>query len=179
MQKNHTTFILILSILSVIICVGSFVFFLRVIRNKNQHSSNILSVLENKMAEKDNATILNKKLNEVQSVSGIIDKHFVDSAHINKYVDYLEEFGLNNKTELVVKNVEISPSVPNTIKVMISVRGTFEDVVQTLAMLEKDDYIISIVSMYLNKDIAPTDSNGIPGVTSSWQADISFNVLSS
>jgi len=155
------------------------VFLLRVIRNKNQHASNIISVLENKIAEKENATLLNKKLTEVQVVSDIIDKHFVDSAHINKFVDYLEEFGVNTKTELVVKNVEVSPSAPNTIKVMVSVRGTFEDVVKTVAMLEKDDYIISIVSLYLNKDIAPVDPNGISNAVSAWQADVSFTTLSS
>lgn len=184
MRKNHTNLILIFSIICTLLCVGAFAFFFRVIRNKNQHSSNVLATLQSKISEKDNANLLDKKIAGMKIVADTIGGHFVDPATINKFVDYLEAFGTSTKTELLVKDVQVLSDNANTIAVKVSIRGSFTDVVQTIALLENNAYVIHITSVYLNKDI-PIEVPTVPGKSppapapTLWQADVSFTVLNS
>lgn len=183
MNKPRTTLVFYMSILTMILAVGAFVFFFKVIKNKNHHTSAVLTTLQNKINRKENIETLEKKIVEVEATREVINSYFVDSNHIDSFINYLEKLGTSVGTELAVKSVEISSSETNTVLGEISIKGSFSDVMKTTALLENIPYQIHITSLYLNKDIqtVTTEVKGKKVVTTSsvWQADIAFKVLSS
>lgn len=183
MHKPRTTLVFYMSILTMLLAVGSFVFFFKVIKNKNHHTSAVLTTLQSKINKKENIETLEKKIVEVEATRKVINGYFVDSNHIDSFINYLENLGTNTKTELVVKSVEISSSEANTVLGQVSIKGGFADVMRTTTLLENIPYQIHITSLYLNKDIqtVTTEVKGKTVVTTSsvWQADIAFRILSS
>lgn len=182
MKKNYTTLIFILSIFTTILAICLFIFFLKVIRNKNQHTSTILVTLEEKIKEKENAVIFAEKVSEIKLIQDSINNHFVDPNKIDTFVDYLEKIGLNLGSEVVVKNIEVPAKIKNIIIFNLSIGGTFSKVIETITFLENIPYQINITQVYLNKDIAQKtqvdiSKEKVPEVLK-WQADVSFNILS-
>ena len=53
-----------MSILTMLLAVGSFVFFFKVIKNKNHHTSAVLTTLQSKINKKENIETLEKKIAE-------------------------------------------------------------------------------------------------------------------
>ena len=185
MKKNYTTLIFIFSILATILVICLFIFLLKVIKNKNQHASVVLTTLEEKMKEKENAIIFAEKITEIKSLQDSINNHFVDSDKIDSFVGYLEEIGLNLGSEVLVNSIEIPPKTKNIILFNLSIMGTFQEVMKTITFLENIPYQINITQVYLNKDIIQSTKVDVKDVkqekileTPTWQADISFNILS-
>lgn len=182
MKKNHTTPILIVSILVIILAICLFIFFLKVIKNKNQHASVVLTTLEEKMKEKENAIIFAEKVAEIKSLQDSINSYFVDPNKIDTFVGYLEEIGLSLGSEISVESIEIPPKTKNTIVFKLSIIGTFKEVMKTITFLENIPYKINITQIYLNKEmtqqtqevIVESEIQKVP----TWQADVSFNILS-
>lgn len=182
MKKNHTTPILIVSILVVILTICLFIFFLKVIKNKNQHVSVVLTTLEEKMKEKENAIIFAEKVTEIKSLQDSINNYFIDPNKIDTFVGYLEEIGLSLGSEVSVESIVIPPKTKNTVAFKLSIIGTFEEVMKTITFLENIPYKINITQINLNKDITQqtqevivkSEIQNVP----TWQADVSFNILS-
>lgn len=185
MKKNYATPILIFSSLVTILTICLFIFFLKVIENKDQHASAVLTTLQEKMKEKENAIIFAEKVSEIKLLRDSINSHFVDPNKIDMFVNYLEEMGLEFGSEVLVKNIEIPPKTKNTIIFNLSINGTFKEVMRTITFLENIPYKINITQVYLNKDMEQQvpGTQGVAGnnkiiETPMWQADISFNILS-
>jgi len=183
MKKSHTIIIFILSILVTILVAGLLVFFLKIIENKNQHIFVVTETIGDKLKEKENVTMFTEKLSEIQLLENNIDSRFVDSNKIDTFVSYLEEIDLDIGSDISVKNIEISPKTKEVISFKILITGTFEQVMRTVVLLENIPYEVDIISIYLNKDLTETtnkegEKTKILGVPT-WQADISFNILSS
>lgn len=185
MKKNSTIPILIFSILATILVICLFIFFLKVIKNKNQHTSVVLLTLEEKIKEKEDAIIFARKIAEIKSLQDSINNHFIDSNKIDTFVGYLEEIGFNLGSEVLVNNIEIPPKTKNIISFNLSIIGTFQEVMKTITFLENIPYQISITQVYLNKDIIQSAKVDVKDVKKekvleipTWQADVSFNILS-
>lgn len=185
MKKNYTTLIFIFSILISILAICLFIFFLKVIRNKNEHASVVLTTLEEKMKEKENAIMFSKKVAETKSLQDSINSHFVDPNKMDIFVSYLEEIGSSLGSLVVVNSIEIPPKTQNIISFQLSISGTFQKVMETVTFLENIPYQISITQVYLNKDIIQTTQGDVKTITPvkitslpTWQADVSFNVIS-
>lgn len=178
MQKIRTFFTFGVSLATALLCVGAVVFFLHVIKNKNEHSSNALSVLQQKIAQKDDSTVIKKKVTEVVSLHDSIASHVVSVAAINTFVDYLEAFGTSTNTTASVRDIKLNPKDKNSILGTLTITGAFPDVEKAIGLLENDRYQMHITSLSLVKD-TPTQSQGTTNQLPTWHADISFNVLSS
>jgi hypothetical protein len=188
MKKNYTYLIFTISTLITILVVATFIFFFKVIQNKNEHTSKVLTVLADKMEDKKNAEILIKKFSEIESVEDELNLHFVDPAKIDTFVDYLEKLGLNNNVELSVKNVEILSKIKDTLLIKVSITGSFINVMRVIYLIENTPYNISLTQAFVNKEIktiettetTETETKGIKKEIKPlvWQADISFNILS-
>jgi len=187
MKRKHTILIFIFSIIATIATVLLFIFFLKIIKNKNQHISAVLTTLEEKTKEKENMVMFAEKLTEIKSTQNSISRLFLDPDKIDTFVGYLEEMGSSVGSEIIVNNIEVLQKVKNTISVKLSARGNFQEVVSAINLLENIPYQITITQMYLNKEIkqaAPDefiDGKIVKGKipeTSTWQADITFNILS-
>jgi predicted O-linked N-acetylglucosamine transferase (SPINDLY family) len=186
MNKNRTTFILSLSIIVMILSLGTLVFFFKIIINKNQHTSATLVALANKMERKNNIDSLTKKISEVELTQQTINGYFVDSTKIDSFIDYLEKLGASASTEVKVQNFD-TPTAKNqtnkTLMVTISSTGTFTNVMRTLELLENAPYKIHITKTTFNlqpKVTAIDEKTGKPVPDSStpiWQALISFSIL--
>ena len=185
MKKNYTTIIFFISIFVSILAICLFIFFLKVIRNKNEHASVVLTTLEEKMKEKENAIMFSKKVAEIKSLQDSINSHFVDSNKMDTFVGYLEEIGTSLGSEVVVNSIEIPPKTQNIISFQLSISGTFQKVMETITFLENIPYQINITQISLNNDIiqanqvdvktiAPVKITSLP----TWQANVSFNILS-
>jgi hypothetical protein len=185
MKKNHTILKLIFSIIVTILAIGLLVLFLRIIKNKDQNISIIISTLQEKMKEKDDAAIFAEKVTEIKLLQDSISGHFVDSNKIDTFVGYLEEIGSNLGAEVSVNNIEIPPKTKNLISLKLSISGTFEGVMKTITFLENIPYQINITQIYLNKEIQESVQVNIEDKKEDiiqsvpiWQADVSFNILS-
>jgi hypothetical protein len=150
---------------------------LNVIKSKNNYISVAVSTLEKKMNEKENIKFLKDKIAELSDTYEKINGYFVDTASIDTFVVYLEGIGADNNVDLSVKGVDTPRNEKNKISVNLSMKGKFGDIMNVVDILENAPYNITINSLYLNKDIIlPTDT--VKENISSWQADITFNVLS-
>ncbi len=187
MKKNHTNLILIISIIILLLCTGSFIYLLSIIKNKNLHTSVVLSTLEEKISEKENINDLEKKILELGDVKKRINDYLIDPSNIDLFVEYLENTGLINKVELNVKSVEVPKNEKNTISISTNMKGSFNDIAKVIALLENSSYNINIKSVYLNQELLPNAPTGdmlkntkglIPENKSSWQASVTFDVLS-
>lgn len=183
MKKKKTILIMTFSIIITLIVVGALVFFLKIIKNKNQHIYAVTTTLEEKLEEKENATILAEKLSEIEVLQNLINNRFVDSGKIDTFVSYLEDIDLDTGADLSVKSIEVSPKVKNLISFRVLISGNFQEVMKTITLLENIPYEVDIVQVYLNKDLIQSsseESNKISTpVMPNWQADVVFNILSS
>jgi hypothetical protein len=186
MSQARTNFIFILSLATALLCAGTVVFFVHIIRNKNEHSSDVLATLEEKVQEKSDVSVVHKKIAEVQAVDDMVNSHFVDPNKINAFVDYLGAFGTNTNTQIAVKDIKLAPKDKNSIITSISIIGAFADVEKSITLLENDTYQIHITTISLGEN-APTPQATVPVAKAAvlpaslpvWEADISFTVLSS
>jgi hypothetical protein len=185
MNKKHTTFILMISIFIAFCAIFAFIFFLRTIQNKNEHISKVLLTLSEKMEDKKNTDILNSKFVELESIQHKINNYFIDPNKIDTFVDFLEKLGLNNNTELVIKNVEILSKKKNGIFVKVLITGDFTDVMKVVYLLENLSFNVNLNQVFINKESRVVE-NEIESIgedekkekmISFWQADVSFDVL--
>ncbi len=183
MNKTKTIFILILSTTTLILSIGIFVFFFKIIKNKNIHTSVVISTIEEKIINNDNKEAILNKYNEIEDEHEIINGHFVDATNIDVFVEYLEKLGSEKNINTTVNSVELSKKEKNMILVKISLEGDVKNIMQVVSLIENSPYQIRIDSFYLNKQIETKieavneqtkNINNVP----LWQADVSFNVLS-
>jgi hypothetical protein len=163
--------------------ISVFAFFFTIIKNKNEHTSNVLAVLEDKIVKKNNAASLFEKMSEVKSIQSVVAGHLVDQTKIDGLVNYLENLGTEARTELVVKDITTLTTNKNTVAIKVSATGDFPSVLKTIALLENAPYQIHVTSSYVYKDAGPVeiDAKGKPKLPSlpRWRIDISFTILSS
>lgn len=182
MKRKYTKIILIVSIFITIIIVGLFVFFFNVIKNKNAHTSKVILTLAEKIEDKENREVLISKVAELESINQTINGYFVDPGTIDTFVDYLEKLGIQNNTELAIENVEAVPKKKNEISVKVSIKGDFDHVMRVVYLLENIPYYVNLNQVYINKETKTTlvkaEDIEKEEVSSFWQADVSFNVLS-
>lgn len=153
MKKNYTILTLGISIFLSLMVVLVFAFFFKVIKIKNENTSKTLITLANKTADKKNADILVKKFSELRETKDRIASYFVDPSHIDIFVDYLENLGIKNDSELIVKNVEVSEKEKESILFKISVTGDFSNVMKIVHLLENIPYQVNLTQVFLNKEI--------------------------
>lgn len=184
MKKSKTNLILIVSIILFLASLTALVYFINIIKNKNKHISAVVSTLEEKINEKENISILEKKVAELGDVENDLGSHIVDTSKVDTFVGYLENMGASNNVALSVKSVEVPKNVKNKVLVGINLAGDFTNIVKVIDLLENSPYNIIITSSYLNKELVQA-SDLVTGVDtppgeakSSWQADITFSVLS-
>ncbi|MFA5773560.1 MAG: hypothetical protein WC908_02710 [Candidatus Paceibacterota bacterium] len=186
MKKNQTTLILIFSIIATILAICLFFFLLKVIKNKNQQASVVFTTLEKKIREKENTIMFAEKVAEIKLLQDSVNSYFVDPNRIDIFVGYLEEIGSSVGGEVIVQSIEVPLKTKSIISFKLSILGTFEEVMKTIALLENIPYQIDITQVYLNKDIIQGTQGDVKDVKKekvveipTWQADISFNILSS
>jgi hypothetical protein len=154
MKWKHTLFVCSLSALTAVVSFAALFFLFHVIKNKNEHTSAVLSTLDEKITEKENADVFAKKIADIEATDTALSSHFVDSKKISTFVDYLENYGTQTNTEVTVTDISISDKDKNTIAVKLSIIGEFKDVLQTIALLENDQYQIHITSSFVNRQIS-------------------------
>ncbi len=198
MKNKSTNLILIISVILLVLFSFTFVYLLNIIKNKNNHISAVSITLGRKMAEKQNITALEKKMTELVSIQKQISNYFVDTSNIDKFVEYLENVGSVNGSEVSVNSVDPIKNDKTKILVSLSINGSFSEVVKSIAIIENSPYGITINSLYLNKETiqqsvtasTPIDTKvtantkvnpktiETPVVKKSlWGANISFSVL--
>jgi hypothetical protein len=158
---------------------------LNVIKNKNQHTSVVLTTLQDKITEKENYRINASKIEETKLIQDSMNNYLVDKDKIDVFVGYLENIGVDFSSIVSVKSIEVSKEDSDLILVRLSVNGTFSNVINTINLIENIPYQINITKIYLNKDTRLSFQESRNTVqkqktskTPEWQADISFSILS-
>jgi predicted O-linked N-acetylglucosamine transferase (SPINDLY family) len=182
MHKNRTTLIFFLSILITLASLATLFLFWKIIENKNEHTSNVISTLADKMAKKENAAELTAKMAEIADTESELDSHFVDSRQIDSFLAYLEGLGTTAGAQVAVKSFDPSATTDKTLVINLTAVGSYTSVMRTLTLLENAPYRMHITKAYLNKgtqSVTTIDAKGVSKTTEtpSWQADISFSVL--
>lgn len=180
MKNKKTTTFLIFSTLITLVVVAAFVFFLRIIKNKNEHTSVVVATLEEKMRQKENAESFAEKFEEIKSLENDITSHFVDPNKIDEFVSYLENLGEVTGATISVKGIDVPEDNNGIINFKLSIEGSFQGVSRTITLLENIPYQVDVTQVYMNKNIEQIKDGEevkVPSV-STWQADVSFNILS-
>lgn len=183
MNKKYTIILLIVSFISTVLAACLFVFFMKVIKNKNEHTSIVLTTLEEKMKEKENAKIFAEKIAETKTFQSQINNYFVNPNQIDTFVSYLEDMGNSIGSKVLVNSIEVPTKTKNVISFKLSISGSFNDIMKTITFLENIPYQVNITQVYLNKELEqPNTEEGMPIIkaagVSAWTAGVSFNVLS-
>lgn len=185
MKKNKTILILIISIITAVFAILVFIFFMKVIKNKNEHISAVTAILGEKMREKEESVLYAERIAEIKTLQSSINNYFINIKKVDTFVDYLEQIGTNMKSVISVKNIEIPEKDGGVISVKLLIAGTFEEVMNTVNYLENIPYQIDIIQVNLDKQPENNNENKNEVVkqknlqTATWQADVSFNILSS
>ena len=182
MNNKKSFTILILSIIALILALCIFVFIFKVIENKNTHTTSVLTVIEEKIKEKENMASLEKEFDKIQDINTTINKYLLDPNQIDIFVPFLEKFGTDANTEVSVKSVGVIPKEKNKILVKISIVGTFTNVMKTISLLENSSYQIDILDTYLNKTLQESVSSNKTKTVSKdpvWQGSVSFSIITS
>lgn len=182
MRTRHTTAVFIFSLVTTLIVLGALSFFFIIVRNKNQHTSAVLTTLENKILKKKNITTLTQKIAEVEPIRNTLNGYFMNTREVDTFVGYLETIGDKAQAPVKVESVEVSPAAKNVVIVKISTEGDFSNVVRVLTLLENAPYALHIEQFSLNKRLQSIPST-TKGVTTTrqvplWQSEILFTILS-
>lgn len=181
MRNKKTTILLIVSIIVAITVVCALVFFLRVIKNKNEHTSVVIATLEDKMRQKENALSFAEKFEEIKLLENHVTNHFVDPNKIDEFVSYLENLSGVTGASVSVKDIRVPEEGDGMMGFKLFIEGSFQGVSRTITLLENIPYQVNITQAYLNKS-TPQNKNGEKEIQTStistWQADVSFDILS-
>ncbi len=182
MNKNHTKSIFYLSIIVTLLAVGAFAVLFKII-SKNEHTSLVLSTLDDKMIKKENSSALTSKLAEIDAIKKTIKGYFVDTTAIDSFIDYLEKLGLGFGITVKVENFEMSSVDKNILNVEISSKGTFDDMMRVTKLIENAPYQINVKRVSLAKSLAGNieEIEGVkqPVTGTVWQLNIKFSVVTS
>ncbi len=183
MLKNRTNLILILSIILTLASVGTLIFIFKIIENKNQHTSKVIITLAEKIEKKENIDTLQKKIREIDGTKQLIDSYFVDPSKIDSFIDYLEKIGAGVGTDVKVEGFDATSQAKNILSVRLSIKGSFNNVIRTIMLLENAPYQITITKTNLNienKTVTVDDQGNTKEISGTrWKANISFSVLMS
>lgn len=184
MHKNNSVKNLILSIIIMMLSVGTFVYFYKIISNKNKHTQAVFNNLADKMAKKDNIENVNKEIAEVDKLKTTIDGYFVDLTKVDSFIDYLEEIASDINVKVQVESLEPMPKDKNTLSVRVAFDSSFSDVTNTILLLENAPYNIQITKVSFDKRIESstiTDDKGKEVIEENvfWSSNVTFNILAS
>lgn len=183
MKKNHTKLIFYTSIIVTLLAIGAFVVIFKIIINKNEHTSIVLSTLDDKMIKKQNSSALTSRLAEIETIEKTLKGYFVDTAQIDSFIDYLEKLGLGFGTVIKVENFEMSSVDKSILNVEISSKGTFDNMMRVVKLVENAPYQIDVKKVSLVKLLgeAIEEIEGVKQVQTGpiWQLNITFSVLTS
>ena len=170
MKKYKTILYLTFSFIIAISSILLFIYFMRVIKNKNEHISVVTATLAEKEKEKQDSITFAKKIAEIKTYQDSINGHFVDTKKIDMFVDYLEKVGTTLNSKISTKGIEMSTKNDGMISVKISITGSFSEVMKTISYLENIPYEINVTQIFFSKNTTPA--------APAWQADVSFDILS-
>lgn len=187
LKKTYIIFFITLS--SAIMAVLVFFYVFRIIKNKNDHSSNILSNIQSIIDQKNNISKLQNTVSETREKEEKLSTYLVHSNSLNDFIGFLEGEGTALSIPVEVLSVNASPDKANNINVEIKGVGSFEEVMKLLALIENAPYQIHIEHTYINKVITveqpPVSANTntsnkiVPkATTSNFEINIAFNVVS-
>lgn len=182
MSKNHTNLILFISGVVMLATLATMIFFFKVVENKNKHTSATLVTLANKIVKKENSKVLKDQIDNVALIKETTQKHFVDSSEIDSFIDYLENLGNDSGTEVKVEDFQTSPDNKNILSVKLLSKGSFNNVMKFLVLIENTQYQVYIEKASIDKqpevsNIDPKTGQPVSSGASVWQANVSFNVL--
>lgn len=181
MKKTKTTIIFTLSLIVALLSISVFVFFIKVIQNKNIHIQAVYATLEEKVIQKSQTDVIKKNNDFIKQSQERINSHFVDTTDISVFIGYLESIGTAGGTTLSVDNIENPATDEKIVTVKVSIIGSFSNTMRTIRMLEHIPYKIHFEYIYLNKYIPtqnPTDlTKKVVIPPSSWETQLSFDVL--
>jgi len=192
MKKNNTNLKLTFSIIILMLISCIFIYLLTTIKNKNKHISSVAATLGERISEKENIGVIEEKMTELKATQQKIGGYIVDTSHIDIFVEYLENVGIDNNVEVKVNSVDKIKTQKNRVQGNLSIIGGFSNTMKTLAALENAPYNIMINSVYINKEdssnyIAKVETPAntkdkilpsLPTPKSTWQVDLGFSVLS-
>jgi hypothetical protein len=183
MPLNRTYTIFIITLSSAIMAMLVFFFIFRIIKNKNEHSSNVLTTIQSKIDQKDNIALLEKAVNDTKEKEALISSYLVHANLVDEFINFLEREGDLVSVPVEVVSVNAPVSTPNHLVVELKGTGTFEHVVRLISLIENAPYQIKINHAYINKAIDSSNSqdekeNIIKKQTGLFQINLSFDVIS-
>ncbi|HCY26124.1 TPA: hypothetical protein DIC38_00355 [Candidatus Nomurabacteria bacterium] len=158
-----------------------FIFFFKIIENKNKHTGAVLYTLQEKILDKENSESLKDRLVEIETTFNKIDGYLFDKESVDTFVGYIEDLGSSVGAEISVRSIDAIKNEKNLMKIKVHSNGSFSSVIKSISLIENMSYKIEVVQVYLNRNLETEEKEGeqTKTILNNWGADITFNIKSS
>lgn len=180
MKHTKTYPLLIFAIVTMLATLSVFIVVFRSIKHKNEHAYAVSEILSEKMFQKENFDKLQNVVNENKEQREKISSFLVDTTKIDEFVGMLEDLGAKVGTDLTVGSVEVPKGKKNLVSIDLSSKGSFNNIMKLVVLLQNIPYETSVNKVYLNKN---SDGNLDPKTgkvdhsKDYWELQFSFNVI--
>lgn len=183
MKKKKTLILLIISTLTIIITMAASIFLWFIIKNKNQHSSVVITTIKEKNIDKENASLFLEKFDEIKTLRNHLSLYFVDKNKIDEFVNYLENLNSVTNANIIIKGIDILGENGDQVKINLSIDGSFNEVLKTIKLLENIPYQVDISDLYItknddsNKQLQSSSDDKNVEKFYDWHSEVSFKIL--
>ncbi len=176
-MRSHSRNSFIISALAALIGVGLFVYTYMMIRGTVTEAAYLRGDLAAALNEQTAVYGAEKTLTGSTAELATIDSYFVTSDGSVAFISYLESLGRKAGADLSIQNINVVAGAPadfkDTLSVQLTITGTWDAVVQTLALLEQVPYHLNVASL----DMSRQDTTVGKKTVIRWQAAAIVEVL--
>ncbi len=173
--KNKTNTMLLISLSLFLILLGSFVFSLRSLRQRNFDVATERKELENEVALMRSIQQVRRSVLSSSGEQEELATFFINEDSLPRFLGTLEAIAVQTKVSSSISRVSLSAE-RNSLSVALRVSGDYQAIHQYLEMVEYAPFRISINRIFLQHTPVPPTAEQ-PGY-SSWSADMEIALLS-
>lgn len=144
-----------------------------------KESAGAVATLEEWKTENDNRNSTESLESSLASASAdntALDLHFVEGANVVPFLNMVERLAPQTNTEVKVNTVEIA-SDSKSLKVKVSVTGTFESIYKFLILFENAPYETGISFFEIHR-VGENDTTKENNAKAEWSANMELRLLS-
>jgi len=176
-MKSYSRNSFIVALLAALIGIGFFVYLYISIDGMMTEASYLRG--DRTAADTKSSTIsgAEKMLVDTAAKRKTLDSYFVPVDGSVDFIDYLESLGKKANTTFSIQNIDVIPGpatdFKDTLSIELRIAGSWQGILQTLALLEEAPYQITLISLNMNR----FDTTVGKKTTTGWQATVIMQAL--
>ncbi len=157
MPRKKTYYIFSISLLFALASIAVFTLMFMALKKKNESASALSQNIQSSSNQEENIATLKKNIQTTNEARNRVNSFIVNENSIETFVSWMEDQGNNIALDVTVKNVDLLPKKKNTLAVSMETKGSFDQVMHFINMIQYAPYQILITSTSLTSAVkAPT-----------------------